>query len=532
MKLERLHEYVTIVVTIACGMGLALYVGRAAGSGSNTPLLIIGAILAGTLALILRSKVWILIPLCAPLTGKMAGMPGNLGIRHLAFFYAFVVYLALKALKVVRAKPVYDWLDYLLFINLAYLLVTYIRNPVGTLAMGFEKIGGKPYIEVIFTLLAYLVLNHVTVSPKMAMRLPFLMVLGHLFNTFAALVGTYLPSVGQRLSVLYSAFSKAPDYFATEAEGGGNTGEGLDRKSELAGSSLNGSYALCSYFPAPSLLNPLNIVRFVLAVVCFVSILKTGFRSLLLSAALFFFFSTYFRQGLAAAVRVPVLLLPALVFLVIGNGTMFNLPLNIQRTLSFLPGNWDPVAKGDGERSTEWRQEIWSNVWNSGNKYINNWWFGDGFGLTRTQLRESLMMARNDSQENLTIAGDYHSLPLSTIHVVGYVGLAMLIVFSLCMSIYAWKLVQRARGTPYFPLALLVGVPVIYEIFFGFFIFGAYKSTVYTNIYAVAWLRLVSRSLEAYLAETKAKENRPAALFGEPNPALLPRWITPQKSNT
>ena len=184
MKIERLPEYITIVVTIVCWMFLALYLGAAAGSGSDFPGKLVAVILAVTLALILRSKVWLLIPLCSALAGTIPGLPGGFGVHHGAIIYAFVVFLSLKALKVVRAKPQHDWIDYLLWINLAYLATAYIRNPVGTLGMGFEKIGGKPYLEVIIAFLGYWVLDHVTISSKLAMRMPLLLMVGNIVDGF------------------------------------------------------------------------------------------------------------------------------------------------------------------------------------------------------------------------------------------------------------------------------------------------------------------------------------------------------------
>lgn len=522
MKLERLPEYITIVITIACGMCLALYVGVAAGTGSNTPLMLIGGALIIMFALILRANIWMLIPICGPLSGKISGVPGDFSVGQLAIFYAFAVFLTLKALKVVRSKPIYNWIDYLLWINLAYLLTAYIRNPVGTLGMGFEKIGGKPYVEVLIGLLAYWVLNRVTISPKLATRMPLLMILGALFNTFAGAVGMFIPSIGELLTPLYSGFAPAP----LVVQDAPTDGKGIDRENCWVGGGTSLLKAFCSYFSPLSLLNPLNIVRFLSTILVFVVVMKSGFRSVFLSTLFFFAFAAYFRKGMASAMRIPALVIPLLLFILIGHGTFFELPLNIQRTLSFLPGKWDPVAQGDAEGSTEWRHEIWANVWNSGDKYIKNWWLGDGFGMTRSELREAGQMGA-DSQENLTVAGDYHSLPLSTIHVVGYVGLALLLIQMGGMSFYAWMLINRARGTPYFPLALFMGVPVVYEIILGMFVFGAYNGTAPANIYTVAWLRLISRSLDAYLNTTKEAPVESAAVFPE---LEFPRFPRPSAS--
>ena len=44
-----------------------------------------------------------------------------------------------------------------------------------------------------------------------------------------------------------------------------------------------------------------------------------------------------------------LLLVPAMGILVASQGTIVELPLSIQRSLSFLPGRWDPNALGDAQ---------------------------------------------------------------------------------------------------------------------------------------------------------------------------------------
>jgi hypothetical protein len=136
------------------------------------------------------------------------------------------------------------------------------------------------------------------------------------------------------------------------------------------------------------------------------------------------------------------------------------------------------------------------------------------------------MSGINDNQESATRAGDYHSLPLSTIHIVGYVGLVFLTVQMGGMTYYAWKLIKRAKGTPYFPLALFVGIPITWSLPYGLLIFGAYNTIVFTNIIAIAWLNLIARSLDAYLGEEKKLASQPA-----PFPELeMPRFSRPSLS--
>ena len=173
----------------------------------------------------------------------------------------------------------------------------------------------------------------------------------------------------------------------------------------------------------------------------------------------------------------------------------------MQRTLSFLPGDWDTAMVIDAEASAEWRYVIWRNVWNSGHKYIDNWWFGDGFGMTQAQFRE--MINSRDCQENAAINGDYHSLPLSAIRTVGYVGFSFFCILLFATAAYSWKLIRLATGTPFFSVALFMGVPAIVTPLPELCLTGFFDYSYETCIFTIAMMRMVGRSLEKYQLEQK-----------------------------
>lgn len=499
MKLEYLPEYLTIAVASILGMGLAFYIGIWTGGGnSQTPILIVGGIMALMLALILRANVWILIPLFWPLFGKIIGTPGDIPLRDLVILYVFPVFLALKALKVVRGKTEYGWLDYLLLLNLLYLLTVYIRNPVGTLSMGLDRVGGRPYFEAIFALMGFWVIGHVTMPAKLALKMPWLCVIPTLVTSAGAFVSACFPSAAPLLNSLYTGMGAGNP---SDAPSGDSSTDGIDMDRPgymvIAGTAL--LRVLHSVFPPFTTINPLYIGRFLLALLSLIAVLKSGFRSGLINVAFFFMVAAYFRHGFAAVFRTGVICVPLLGVVLFAQGNLIELPYSVQRTLSFLPGKWEYGVVSDAKGSTEWRIEIWEKVCDPHNKYIVNWWYGDGFGITKTQLIESAQ--GGNSQEALTVAGDYHSLPLSTVHTVGFVGAGFFVILMFGTAYYGWNLIQRAKGTPFFTMALYVGVPAIMAPFFGFFVFGAYKEQILESIFAVAMLRMVSRSLIQHQAE-------------------------------
>ena len=108
------------------------------------------------------------------------------------------------------------------------------------------------------------------------------------------------------------------------------------------------------------------------------------------------------------------------------------------------------------------------------------------------------------------ISGGVHSGPISTIRYVGYVGLAIFLVLLVLLSVRAARLIRRAQGTPFFPLALSFGMGTVLMPFSFIFIFGAFESDLPAVILTVGFQRLLENSLEAY--EGKEKESRPEVI--------------------
>ena len=97
------------------------------------------------------------------------------------------------------------------------------------------------------------------------------------------------------------------------------------------------------------------------------------------------------------------------------------------------------------------------------------------------------------------INGGVHNGPISTIRYVGVVGLVLYATMILYMAKYSLRLIRRSRDTPYFALALFIGLPVITLPLFFFFIVGGFDSNLPESIFSLGLLKLVSRSLEVHL---------------------------------
>jgi hypothetical protein len=217
------------------------------------------------------------------------------------------------------------------------------------------------------------------------------------------------------------------------------------------------------------------------------------------------YFAAYLRRGMQDVVRLSMLFLPAAALLIAGQGTLYELPLSAQRALSFLPGRWDQVAVDDAKGSTEWRMEMW-NAMLEGDKYIHNKLLGDGFGFSMADLTAMASYRGRASSEELAldqlVVGGIHSGPISAVRYVGVVGLAIYIGLMIVVAHSSWRLIRRAEGTEYYPLALFLGLPLLWEPFNYIFVFGAFESGLPPLLCSIGMVKMLNHSLDAQAAQS------------------------------
>jgi hypothetical protein len=526
MKLERLHEYVLPTVATLAGMGLAVYCGKLTGNSQLGTLAFIVAMAVGTTFLLgLRQYVWILIPILWPLYGQVAVLPLPFSVRDLAVMAVFVGVLALKAFKIVRIKPRFDLLDFIVIVQVVYVFTVYVRNPVGANALGSERIGGRPYLDIGIALLAYWVLSRAVGDKSITPRLPFLVMGSQVVEMVLNAIVFFVPRLTPIFSSIYTGVN--PENFEADNVYRGPAQESSGRQPYFTGVGLFSALLCTSLWRPLTLITPIYWFRFLLFSATLVMIGLTGFRSALITIGGYVVISSVLRRGVKELFPMALIGIPALVLLIAMQGTIINLPLSIQRTLSFLPGKWDQVAVSEAVGSTEWRLQIWK-IMLSENRFIANKLLGDGFGFSYAQLRimETHRFSSGDSSlEDYIIVGNVHSGPLSAIRYVGYVGLAIFMVLILVSARRAWVLARRAEGSPYYVLAMFVCIPVIWNPFNYVFIMGGFEGALPTAIFALGMMKMLENSLDVWEKEARKNSSKqlemPAKRLG-PSKTLVP----------
>ena len=448
-------------------------------TGESAPMLvvgIVGAVFAGSICHLLGGRIWLLLPFMMALNYSLP-LPGapNTGLLAQVVVIGFLTLFIMA-----RAIPVtweFGELEIWCLLLLCCVVQVYLRNPVGLNMFGGSTVGGKAYVLFAVSFLCAALLSRLRINPHDLRWWIRLSLIGSLLNF---LIGGATALTGGDARTL------ASDGRAT-------------RVGFVRGISSTLSLWIASHMsPLRAALHPVwaPLVLLTLAGAAF-----SGFRNQIALVGLTYLVGLCYRGAFRQVSKAVALGVVLLALLAVVNQTT-PLPPNIQRALSFLPGTWEERYVKDASNSTEWRVEIWKAVLTN-ERYLTNKWFGDGLGFTVKQLermeRGARTMGRSsgfDAQrESILINGDYHSGPLHTIRVIGFVGLGILLLGFFRLAIHAHRQIRRCRDTEWFPVALFMGIPLIYGPIFWVFIFGAFAGGASMLFMGTALVRILENNL-------------------------------------
>jgi len=482
---------------IGLGIIFAYFAGNYVADEDYGPLfIVIGGVAAALIFFGLGRRLYLLIPICWGLTGKIGVLPIPFNIGQLvvlassAYFFGDIIFQ--KRTK----KAPFGMIDLWIWINLLYLVSVFFRNPVGFAFLGSGgRVGGMPYVNVLLATFAYLILNRVRITPEYARKLPMWVLAVAAFSAFAGGVAMFAPQVGLILGRVYSAFAPVNlmgDITIHDTRFG---------FLQTLGTTLV-IYVVAQTNPL-SLIHPRHFFSLCLYLSAQVMILLSGFRNAIVTSILYTVFAVSLRDRFMGVVKITLaftFILSAAITLSFMN---INIPWTAQRALCFLPGNWDQDAVRDAQGSSEWRFEMW-RIALSSDKYIHNKIFGDGFGFLRADFERGIdMMSGKGSlkegeaeQEMFLLDGDFHSGPVGSIRFVGYVGLALLFPLFFFLIRMAWRLSYLSLGTKYETCVLFYCIPIIILPIFFLFVFGDYRQDLVEIIVSVGIMNSLKKSIE------------------------------------
>jgi hypothetical protein len=440
----------------------------------------------------------LVIPICFGLTGQISLLPLPFSVKQLAQILACGVFISGIIFKSSSKKAETEKIDIIAWLNIAWLGIVFIRNPVGINALGTSLVGGKPYVDFLLSVMSYIILSRQIISPKQAKLIISATVIISIVLALVCTVVMFIPSLGTVLGRFYSSFSSFGIQEGQDVE------VGTSRLTTLQGPGTTLiTYCVCMVNPM-TMLSPKNLKFLFLYIAGLLMILLSGYRSAI--------FGVFFITGVGSFLRERLEGVVKLIFSLFFIGACFivitysglQLPLTFQRSLSFLPGDWDPSAVKAAEASSEWRYEMWRTVMSS-DRYIRNKLLGDGYGFLRSDFEDMIdasngvgrLAGAEGDKEIHMIQGTYHSGPISSIKRVGYIGLVILLVYMIAMARYAWRLIEKTAGSPYQLITLYYGIPIITCPIIFVFVFGDYND-ILGMISTLGIFKMISASFQTY----------------------------------
>jgi hypothetical protein len=449
---------IKVIAIAILAVFVAIYLGISAATAQlETFGWVLGSLTFVT-CLALDRRIWLLIPFMAALeiSLRLPGMPSSLLLAQvLVLGFSSILFLMRKLPFVVR----FSELEILMLVLIVMVVQAYLRNPVGTSLIGTDTVGGKTYILFAITCASSFLLCFLRV-PQSQLALVFrLSVIGGLLNFVINIVGQIVPIIGYYTGASYENLTSGPSTgnAVTDTAAAGRAGflTIIARNLALWISSV--------ISPVAAMFRPLWAL---LILGTLAGSALSGFRSASALVITTFLLGTIYRGGRGHVVLGLFGAAAALTLLALAN-VVHPLPPNVQRALTFLPGTWEERYKLDAAGSTDWRTEIWKDALLT-DRWIKNKFLGDGLGFSAAEL-QAQMNAKDgrlsgisgfDSQrENILANGDYHSTAVSAVRTCGYAGLTVLLVAMFRLSVHAHRLIRRCRGTPWYGLALFLGIP-------------------------------------------------------------------------
>ena len=297
-----------------------------------------------------------------------------------------------------------------------------IHDRFGMRFLGSDVWGGRNYVNVYVGLVAFFVVQSISVKPKLWNKLPYLVLAVTSFDLMIAVVTTVFPS---------SIYKIYPFYSAVGTAGVVELLTGQEDITGRVGSFGNFGCVLVAIVLAAISVRRLfglqNLFRIALVALGSLSVLYSGFRSSVANL-----FAIFFAAGIRDLRWGVLAVLPLIAALLFGisavNSSVVRLPKQMQRSLTFMPGDWDPMMARDAAASNEFRQRIWKMWWNE--YFPKRPLLGRGFGFQSDWTKPSVYKGVTDYPQMIEV-GNIHNGFFASLDAVGIIGTIFFIAWNI-----------------------------------------------------------------------------------------------------
>lgn len=473
------------VIIFVIGLIIALFLGIGIVTDQAQTLLKFVAVGTLLFCAMLGHRIWLLLVVLSAMNIPLIRGFSTIQLGQLLFLGFGLLLLLMRRLPVRFTLGEIEW--WRLLLGLCIVQV-YARNPVGLNMFGAGSVGGKAYFLSALAFVTSWIYGAMKVAPH---ELKWAMNLQLIGSIIGIPIGAARSGVGTT-----SAEASGAGFQQGSADEGAATRIGF-----LGGIGVTLSRWIASMVhPLKACFHPIWGPLILISLLCAAG---SGFRNTLALVGLTYLVALAYRGGW------PSILISFLIgSFGIATLSIVNLfaplPPNIQRSLTPFPGTWEQRYKDDAKNSDEWRLAMWREALFTDN-WIQNKWLGDGLGMSALELErardlDSRKVHQGISgisvhQENAMASGDYHSGPVQTVRIIGYVGLIILLAAMIRNAVHAHRLIMRCKGTEWYNLSLFFAIPPIVSPIMFTFIFGEFGSAAVTVFMVGATLRMLHNSL-------------------------------------
>jgi len=333
----------------------------------------------------LKSRSWLVLPFCLGMQGNLNFLPIRFSMLELATLGCLgstIFYYVMGDRRKLVLGPLLQRIPIFIICGIATFHWVKSGN-IGLRTFGSAEIGARPIFTILMAGLSYFLILYLGSGDRTILRLVPWLYLGGTSIDFICQTLTYImPTLATSIYRIYSNVNTEAFFYMMGADMQG----GIVRLGAVNQFAIALAMALISQFPPISWLRPSGIWIPVALVGCLLGSLFGGFRSGVMTLALHVTAACY------ATMR-------SLVFIVVFMGMIFclslaglqggllDLPLPMQRGLSFLPGKWDSRVVSSVEGSNDFRTKILNLYWK--NYAVENMLVGSGWVVPKAVVEES-----------------------------------------------------------------------------------------------------------------------------------------------
>lgn len=475
-------------------LAIFAFVAGSLASDDAQGALIPSALILGAFFLIYLGKnCWILVFIVPPILmqfnlGKLSSYPLPFVVCAVVLIYMVV----LSMMGYMKLKWQSFWtMDITAAILVIYCLSTWVRHPV-TIRLftsitdyGYADVGGSEYFWCVGSVFAYVAISVIAIKLETLIKVlkwSFFFLMGTtLFNSLSGGIGGGLANMEGVTTSRFFAF--------------------------IGISFLVFQYILFKYPLSNIIFSPWKLVLLLFSCI---GIFLSGFRTYLIQSSISVFVVSFFHRQLMLVIMLALSTWGGLVYLS-HEQVLDDLPYGVKRTLSVVPGVEfeDAQALKDANQSSEWRLEMWKWALDPSKGYIQDYVWGDGFGMSeyREHLRRvsvGLGLIKSGDNKLFAARGVWHNAAITVLQEMGGVGLSLVVIWFVivitCFNRVGLSL-RNIEGKEFIYLQIIP----LYAIFLTFFFLVGGTQEVFSSYYYAALGKLVYIKLK--------EENKLTGLF-------------------